>query len=441
MAPKAKAEPKEARGKADAKAKAAPKAKAKAKARQPEAATDPDCAVVESPQKKARGESTKPSAASASTPGWEEVDSAVVRDFGSPASSRVAGFDMDGTLIKTKSGKAFPTSKDDWVLWAPQVATKLQALQKDGVKVVLITNQGGIAKGKSTKEEITSKIEGLQKAVATPFLAMILTQDDLYRKPLPTAWKLIEERFNGGTAVDKASSFFCGDAAGRQPPVVPKKDFSAGDLKFALNVGVPFKTPEEFFLGKSQAFEREKFAFDPRTLGVSPIPLPVPKNPERQTLFLTVGPPGCGKSSLATQHLTTCVRVNQDTLKTKEKCHKAVEEALKAGKSVVVDNQNRAKSDRAPYVALAKKAGASPVAVSYEVPKELCFHLNAYRMLHKTSDLHRAEKVPDMVIHAFYKNKEEPTTAEGFDQVHRVGLEHFAVVGGADLSLLRSFLS
>ena len=46
---------------------------------------------------------------------------------------------------------------------------------------------------------------------------------------------------------DKSKSFYCGDAAGRKDG--KHKDFSDSDLKFALNVGLEFKTPENLFLG------------------------------------------------------------------------------------------------------------------------------------------------------------------------------------------------
>jgi len=44
-------------------------------------------------------------------------------------------------------------------------------------------------------------------------------------------------------AADKSTSFFVGDAAGRQYPK-GKGDFSSTDRKWAQNVGITFYTPE-----------------------------------------------------------------------------------------------------------------------------------------------------------------------------------------------------
>jgi bifunctional polynucleotide phosphatase/kinase len=48
-------------------------------------------------------------------------------------------------------------------------------------------------------------------------------------------------------------------------------------------------------------------------------------------------------------------RVNRDTLKTKEKCYKVADEALAKKKSVVIDNTNPSKADRAYFLELANK--------------------------------------------------------------------------------------
>ena len=74
--------------------------------------------------------------------------------------------------------------------------------------------------------------------------------------------------------------------------------------------------------------------------------------------MLLVGPPACGKSKLcATRFSTTHSRVNQDTLKTKNKCFKFAEESLTAGRSVVIDNTNAYIALRAEWINLAKRLG------------------------------------------------------------------------------------
>ena len=77
--------------------------------------------------------------------------------------------------------------------------------------------------------------------------AFIASADDQYRKPSINMWNHLENSHNGDVKINKKQSFFCGDAAGRKTKT--HKDFSDSDLKFALNVGVAFKTPEVIFLG------------------------------------------------------------------------------------------------------------------------------------------------------------------------------------------------
>lgn len=68
---------------------------------------------------------------------------------------KIAGFDMDGTWIETKSGKRFATHVHDWKwLHRTQVRAKLEELVRAGYEIVLFSNQNGIAKGNVTAKEI-----------------------------------------------------------------------------------------------------------------------------------------------------------------------------------------------------------------------------------------------------------------------------------------------
>jgi len=71
------------------------------------------------------------------------------------------------------------------------------------------------------------------------------TNDDVYRKPSPEMWKYFVTKINGGLKIDTTLSFYCGDAAGRPKTATKPKDFSDGDLKFALNSKIPFFLPED----------------------------------------------------------------------------------------------------------------------------------------------------------------------------------------------------
>ncbi|CAN0445719.1 unnamed protein product, partial [Laminaria digitata] len=81
--------------------------------------------------------------------------------------------------------------------------------------------------------------------------------------PRPGCWELLSTPSNsdngeGGFQVVKEACLYVGDAAGRPKQGTYKKDFSAGDLKLALNAGIPFQTPEQFFLRSTQPLHKSR---------------------------------------------------------------------------------------------------------------------------------------------------------------------------------------
>ena len=72
---------------------------------------------------------------------------------------------------------------------------------------------------------------------------------DEYRKPAVGMWNYLQDKLSKGkaTKLDIEKSFYCGDAAGRPKTATTKADFSDSDIKFALNLGLKFKLPEDVF--------------------------------------------------------------------------------------------------------------------------------------------------------------------------------------------------
>ena len=186
-----------------------------------------------------------------------------------------------------------------------------------------------------------------------------------------------------------------------------------------------FYTPEEYFLKQKPA------TFEWGSIDPSEVLKKHPKSttPEtyhktEQDMVLMIGPPASGKSALVKRHFlpNKYVHVNRDTLGTAEKCLKAAEEALKAGKSVCIDNTNPKKSDRAAYISLGKKYKLNSVrCFRIKTPLELCHHLNYVR---QNATRGKIRRIPDVGYHTFNKYLEEPDKSEGFTDIKEI---NFAV--------------
>ena len=223
---------------------------------------------------------------------------------------------MDDTLISVKSGAKFAKDSNDWVLLNPKVAPTVKKLSEDGFKIVIFTNQAGIQKGHTNPEHIKAKVANIAQNIGVEMQVFVASHEDEYRKPGTAMWELFTQKYNGKSKVDMKNSFYCGDAAGRKYGKF--KDFSDSDYKFALNVGLPFKTPDNLFLGEKDKLEIKGFN-----------PTAVPEEGElivgkgnkvsfvEHEMVVMVGAPGSGKSSFTANYLPNYVRVNRDTLKTK----------------------------------------------------------------------------------------------------------------------------
>ena len=358
---------------------------------------------------------------------WKKHESILycVRDD-SKDSVKIAAFDMDSTLITPSSGKTHPQGRSDWRWLFDCVPDKLKELHENGYKIVIISNQKGISKGQTTAATVQGKIDDLQKDCGVPLCAILATEDDEYRKPSPCMWHFMSEKMVNGE-IDMKASYYIGDAAGRPAGWQPgrKKDFGCGDRKFAANVGVDFKTPEEFFLGEDPvAFEWR--SYDPTKLKEhddNPYDAKSYISGDKE-MILFVGYPASGKSTFAREVLVPngYVHINRDTLGTMPKCIKATKEAMEQGKRVVVDNTNPSSSAREKFIKVAESYGYPVRCFHFQAPIELAKHLNSFREnISKGVQKH----VPGVGYNMFKKHFQEPSKSEGISEIKKIEFKRF----------------
>ncbi|KAM7413561.1 hypothetical protein PAMA_020776 [Pampus argenteus] len=341
---------------------------------------------------------------------------------GVKGSDMIAGFDIDGCIITTKSGKVFPTAPDDWKILYPEIQPRLASLLKKGYKVVFFTNQMGIARGKLRPEVFKSKVEDILTSLQLPVQVFVAAGPGIFRKPVMGMWNYLCEKANDGVPVNKTQSLYVGDAAGRPENWAPgkkKKDFSCSDRLFALNIGLQFHTPEEYFLGwKSAPYSLPEF--DPRKLDSSARLYDPPSaslTSSKTEVIVAVGFPASGKSTFFHTHIIPkgYVYVNRDTLGSWQSCVTACERALKENRSVAVDNTNPDPESRKRYVDVAKAAGVSCRCFLFSASLEQAKHNNRFREMAPSESKHA--KVNDMIFHSYKKHFVAPALSEGFSEI------------------------
>lgn len=79
----------------------------------------------------------------------------------------VVAFDMDSTIIKTKSGKSFPTNDDDWTLLHASIKDTIQSLHRQHKYLAIISNQGGVKQQKISREGLQRKVDQIIEHLGT----------------------------------------------------------------------------------------------------------------------------------------------------------------------------------------------------------------------------------------------------------------------------------
>ncbi|ATZ48965.1 Bctpp1 [Botrytis cinerea B05.10] len=344
--------------------------------------------------------------------------------------NKVAAFDFDSTLIQTSSGKKHPTNGQDWKWWHPSVPTMLRKLYlDDGFCVVVISNQAGISlktdpkPPKARLAEFKSKVSAVFNHINIPVSIYVATEKDIYRKPRMGMWKELLEDYDIHLPGDLKlqESIFVGDAAGRHASTGKSKDFSCSDRNFAENVGIKFYTPEEYFLDETprsftRTFEPGDYSSENTTVS------PKYKKDNPKDIVILCGSPGAGKSTFYWKQLEPLgySRVNQDILKTRDRCFKVAGQYLDEGRSVVVDNTNADRDVRSKWIALAAKHSVPIRCVHFLTSVQVCEHNDAVRALNETMNPEKRKILPKLAFTSFTSRYQRPELIEGFQDITEV---------------------
>ena len=144
------------------------------------------------------------------------------------------------------------------------------------------------------------------------------------------------------------------------------------------------------------------------------------------TLYITVGLPGSGKSTYAKEFIKgkEIEYLSSDSLravygKSEEDqtvtplvfghIKRKVDEFLKDGKNVMVDATSVNRKERSDYISTAKKYGAKVVAIVFKMDRQGLINRN------KKRGEQGGRVVPDWVIDKMLNKFEEPSYSEGID--------------------------
>lgn len=153
--------------------------------------------------------------------------------------------DLDGTLIKTKSGETFPKG-----IWDMEFRFDvLDAIKKLNPGFILIvSNQGGIESGFVDAHDFLVKSEYISRAIREYcgykcycIYCKSNNKKDPYRKPNTRMLEYITEKYVGDDFdFIKSRSLMIGDASGKEG------QFSDTDKKTAENFGIDYLDVDDF---------------------------------------------------------------------------------------------------------------------------------------------------------------------------------------------------
>lgn len=130
------------------------------------------------------------------------------------------------------------------------------------------------------------------------------------------------------------------------------------------------------------------------------------------TMAIMTGIQASGKSTFCQNNLPGYVRINLDTLHTRNKENMAMDEAFQAKKDMVIDNTNPTAEERKKYIVKAKEHGYRVIGYFMQSRLQECTARNELR--------EGKAKIPAKAIAATSNKLEIPSYEEGFDALYFV---------------------
>jgi bifunctional polynucleotide phosphatase/kinase len=327
---------------------------------------------------------------------------------------RLALFDLDSTLITTKSGNVFPKYYDDLKLLFKNTQKSLENISSltSNYQIIIISNQGGIKNSDIKLEKMKKRIEYLEELLENiPFQIYIANHDNVYRKPYPTFYNIIKNYYQKKSCLIK-NSFYCGDACGRPT------DFSSSDYFFYLNTDdiKIFYTPEEYFLDKVNNFDHNKLIKKYKKYYFT-------KNKNKYKFekqdkleyIIMIGLPASGKSyySELLKEKFNCEIISQDNLKTYSACKKKIHDCIDNEKSIIIDNTNLTYDIRKKYIGLLKnnRDDYHIRFIYFDLDIKHIIYNNRHRYYFNSGK----NKIPDYVLKSMHNKMDKPNNTEDYD--------------------------
>lgn len=311
-------------------------------------------------------------------------------------------FDLDGTIIKTKSGKTFPINKNDWIFNYDNIVSFLNNLENTIIGI--ISNQKGL-KSDGQIKDWEEKINQICKSINFHFVFASF-KDDRYRKPMVSSWDFLKEQFKN-LNIANSDIVYVGDAAGREG------DHSDTDLKFALNCNFKFNTPEKFFKIKgskqSLTITYPELIYYTKLQFNNIIKEITNKIKENNKVLITmIGFPSCGKSylrKLIINEFNNFKYLNKDDIKNKVINDNLIHKHNSNIDFIIDDNTNTNLKTRKELNKNYETHYKIGIYFNYEL--DLAMHLNYIRMY-----WHGAELIKKVAYHTLNKGFEIPDGKE-----------------------------